>query len=380
MKLNYRELLKASKGLPVKDPVAALWGRLNADWPITEITGTLPLHFKSRVTSALKNYLIFGTAEGAGVETENLVIEVIQNASVNAKGTVITSNIYNASIAPVTAGTTYTLSRDYTGANLYYAFFTDLPAIGSVSYNGSRVDIKKLKETITAPITGYVVVLNKEGKSTVAEGNTAIPYGYKITLTANDTEVPIYIGESQLMANECVDYQKQKVCKTPVARWECSFFPVVSPEGIDFIHFTLNWYMLNNQKITTCARMYLPYEVVNPLTEDTPNVIVQESVMPTAKKSGGTGGNVRGDTGCSIRAYLVYNDTKYYSPTFNFTTDYVKKKGTINVISYSYEDEVTPPSPLPTIVAYEGETTLSSTETVGEVTVTVKGRIREVTT
>ena len=39
--------------------------------PYTEITGYLPMIFKSRATVALKNYRIHGTSAGAGVETES---------------------------------------------------------------------------------------------------------------------------------------------------------------------------------------------------------------------------------------------------------------------------------------------------------------------
>lgn len=221
--------------------------------------------------------------------------------------------------------------------------------------------------SFSAPVgqdVSYKIFGTADGVGTATSGDE--PTGYKITLNANDTEVPIYIGESQLMANECVDYQKQKVCKTPVARWECTFTPATSPSGIDFIHYTLNWYMLNSQKITTFARMHLVNEVVNPLTEDTPNVTVKESVLTTAKRSGGTGSDVRGDTGCSIRGYLVYNGIKYYTPTFNFTTNYVKKRGSFTLKYYVYENEIDPPVALPTITT-ASDNTIETDDTIGNV-------------
>ena len=111
-------------------------------------------------------------------------------------------------------------------------------------------------------------------------------------------------------------------------------------------------------------------EVVNPLTEDTPNVHINEAINPEPIATGGSGGNVYGDTGSSVRGYIVYNGTKYYSPTYNFTTDYVVEKGNFTLTSYSYEDEVTPPVPLPPIVPYKGDNILSSSETVGNVELT----------
>ena len=178
---------------------------------------TLPLTIEVSATDAVENYQVYGAASGAGVETENLVTETIQGVTISSTGTLVSSGILNASIAPITAGTTYTLLRDYTTSSLYYAFFTELPAKGSTSYDGNRETSSQLSVTITAPITGYVVVLNKEGKSTVAEGNTAIPYGYKIPLTVESGEqsgtYPLYIGDSKLGEEEYLDYGEQKIYK-----------------------------------------------------------------------------------------------------------------------------------------------------------------------
>lgn len=185
----------------------------------TDEATTLPLTIQTSKTDAVENYQVYGAAEGAGVETENLVTEIIQNATINSAGTLVTSSTYNVSIAPITAGTTYTLLRDYniTMGTTHYAFFANLPAKGSTSYDGNRNSTEQVNVTITAPITGYVVVLNKEGKSTVAEGNTAIPYGYKIPLTVESGEqsgtYPLYIGDSKLGEDEYVDFEVGKVYK-----------------------------------------------------------------------------------------------------------------------------------------------------------------------
>ncbi len=51
---------------------------------IQEITGTLPLYVRSRASQILKNYIIYGTSDGAGVETENgykLPITVTSNGT-----------------------------------------------------------------------------------------------------------------------------------------------------------------------------------------------------------------------------------------------------------------------------------------------------------
>lgn len=68
---SFWEILKSSKNLKASDAFAELWGKSIADsWDIITITGTLPLTFEAK-GEALKNYLVHGTAEGAGVVTES---------------------------------------------------------------------------------------------------------------------------------------------------------------------------------------------------------------------------------------------------------------------------------------------------------------------
>lgn len=53
------ELLKASKGLPVSDSYAALWGKSAAESGIKTLTGRLPLFFKTSETK-LRDWVIYG--------------------------------------------------------------------------------------------------------------------------------------------------------------------------------------------------------------------------------------------------------------------------------------------------------------------------------
>ena len=71
--MNYFDIIKASSGVPVDDPWAMLWAQsLSGDWPVTELTGELPLIFLSG-GSVLVDYRIYGTSEGAGVETKTKI-------------------------------------------------------------------------------------------------------------------------------------------------------------------------------------------------------------------------------------------------------------------------------------------------------------------
>lgn len=65
-------LLLSSKGYPVKDKAAALIGMKmqgGSEWPITTLTGSLPLTYESRTKHILQNYVLYGSENGAGAET-----------------------------------------------------------------------------------------------------------------------------------------------------------------------------------------------------------------------------------------------------------------------------------------------------------------------
>lgn len=67
-------LLLSSKGYPVKDKAAALIGMKmqgGSEWPITTLTGSLPLTYESRTKHILQNYVLYGSENGAGVACES---------------------------------------------------------------------------------------------------------------------------------------------------------------------------------------------------------------------------------------------------------------------------------------------------------------------
>ena len=67
--LSMWEVLKASKGLPVSDFYAAMWGRKMAvKYTVTELEGTLPLNFSS-AGKPLMDYRIYGAEGGVGSQT-----------------------------------------------------------------------------------------------------------------------------------------------------------------------------------------------------------------------------------------------------------------------------------------------------------------------
>ena len=76
--------------------------------------------------------------------------------NINNAGTIVTSTSYKGWFCKVNQGEKYTISQDSTSA-IVYAFFTEKPEVGSVSYEGQRVVVSgETTATFTAPIDGYI--------------------------------------------------------------------------------------------------------------------------------------------------------------------------------------------------------------------------------
>lgn len=112
----------------------------------------------------------------------NLVYSLIAKANINSNGVInTTESDYALAIAKVKSGNKYTVSprADFTDTNIVYAFFTNEPKMGSVSYDGSRTvyETSENAYTFTAPITGYVVFRVSGNKIIQLEdGETATNY------------------------------------------------------------------------------------------------------------------------------------------------------------------------------------------------------------
>lgn len=218
--MNFYEILKTKKlGRGSPD----YWTQLFAEhaggkgeWKVAELTGTLPMTFRSNGT-ALVDYRIFGTADGAGVQTENLVEGIIEGANINEIGTIVYNSSFNVYVAKIVEGQEYTITA-YSG--YVYGFFGALPTINSQSYDRER---KIGQRTFTAPIDGYIAFRSAPSGTNVmlTEGSippeTYIPYGYKLPLTVtsgtDSKTTDVYIGDSKLLSGDYADYKSSKIYK-----------------------------------------------------------------------------------------------------------------------------------------------------------------------
>lgn len=235
--MDFYKILKGGVGVGMNN-----FDRLFAEkygggaWQITTLTGTLPMSFKSK-GEALTDYQIYGTADGAGVETENLfdcdtTWESPFNTSVtpdSKKNSFIVSGHYYAKcLVDVNENTDYIMSYDTElvteGGRQQVLVYSEnmetiISAIPRNSFNtgsNSKVWILFYCNT-SATISDTVRYIN----TMLNEGSTALPYepyGYQLPMTMTSGEqsqdYTLYIGDSKLGAEEYVDYESGKIYRT----------------------------------------------------------------------------------------------------------------------------------------------------------------------
>lgn len=239
------DVLRASKGLPVDDIFAELWGRkLSGDYTIVTYTGTLPATLSNTKAGYLHSYKIYGNTEQTGTPTP-------ENPIVPSECGERTANLFYYSVKrcmsretdPV--GTTYDRMTDTTRTN---RLVTEEPILASgyvVSWDDSEYDIYICYFDADKLYTGIYengwiqrspfilgnypyasFALRKRNNSTIPIdemenvkamlnlGSTALPYepyGYKLPLTSGNTPVDIHIGDDTLSTEEYIDSGTGKI-------------------------------------------------------------------------------------------------------------------------------------------------------------------------
>ena len=81
---------------------------------------------------------------------KNLVIGTLSECQINSSGIIYAYSGYSLYYAPIKKGAIYNFTSD---SNIW-GYFTNIPQIGSTTYDGTR--IQDSSKTFTAPIDGYV--------------------------------------------------------------------------------------------------------------------------------------------------------------------------------------------------------------------------------
>lgn len=359
----------------------------------TEITGTLPLSFNSRVTGALKNYRVYGTENGAGVQTINL-LDVnardtangyIHNAYLTYQGAEMESNNYDVSeYIPILAETDYSIIARKINSPGCCFYDATKQFISGIRYSNLR------PRNFTTPtgaayfrmtITRYGVGSDEGGEDMLLLGNYSEqpdfePYGYKIpfTLTSgqNSDNYTVYFGGTQIGEEEYVDYQEQKVYKRTENLWNPEM-EVLSRSIIKSSGSTGGGYAAYS------VSDYIPMEaekayIVSPVTTIA-NASAYHAFYDSNKEvidviQIGSANQSKTFTTPANCAYMRFT---FREETVPVNTIMLVQGNTLPETFIPYLQPTDPPAPLQAITAYQGENTLSSTETLG--VVTVKGRI-----
>lgn len=177
----------------------------------SDVTGNLPLYFNSRANHNLKNYQLYGSENGAGVQTENLFDKDnlnIVKAYISSNDAIVDYVTNGLIYVPVVTGETYTFlgfKRASSTFEIKWGITASIPANG---VSCTRVGLLNQSSSTTVTITSgeaYLCVflcgdsdynqygsveqaiMNNAETGMIVPGSTApasyIPYGYKIPLT-----------------------------------------------------------------------------------------------------------------------------------------------------------------------------------------------------
>ena len=452
--MKFYDLLKASKGLPVRDPLAVMWGQqLTENWPVTEITGSLPLTFESK-GGVLSNYRVYGTSEGAGeaiqlgiqldeplrglgdikdtldvstgVLTRRIGVVVLDGTD----GHIPDGNTTRYFFKTIAETLTVTSTTDQLCSHYSYAIVATGTAnvgfrVTGTSTDSTRIAIRSPDTDLDTtekyrafyaseyanrrPVTAYYVLANPvteqvevpQGLTGTIEGyltqsgtptesvpiypeanGVELPNGkyevyadvYKIPLTVSGNNsqsqsYDAYIGSSKLYDEEYLDYESGKVYK----RTTNKLSPIV---------YKNDYYISEEGQETYNS----PFNILSAKAEGNTTYTLSFNFLESNKKRN-----------CRVHEYangvwvrqLAAGSNDTYPKTF--ATSELATEIRIGMIkSNSYEmlntgstaepyapylQPTDPPVPFEAIQTFSGENTLSSTETVGEVSVT--GRIKE---
>ena len=374
-----KEILTA-RTRPSDKALYNIWARKISDgWTETTITGSLPLTFRAK-GDTLTDYTVHGTSAGAGARTENLFDKSTALTGYEISGSSIAENPLwfvtdyikvdpqTSYIAPKSSWGTGCLEYASKGGEPTKRTFNNITGITTLS----TTQYIRLNSTI-ATIDSKMVVQGSTAPTTF------IPYGYEIplTLTAgqHSDDYALYIGDTQLGEDEYLDYAEQKVYK----RNPKSFVWLIGFQKADDsgrAYYRVEWTETDKAVLIGNCGVLIKRGIEEEINIDNYETKVVLDVNT------GTYYSARfrdlGE-GCNFRTFVISNGQYLYGDNIHITyNEIITAPGeTIHLDRPPVVLPTNPPAPFPAISAYQGENTLSSTETLGSVS--VSGKIKEVT-
>lgn len=403
------DVLKASKGLYVDDEYAMLWGKQLGGWTVTTLTGALPITFRSNGT-ALIDYRIYGTADGAGVQTENeFNVDIVQGYYNTTNGIFIPNSARYVASGKVSiiGGQEYTLSFDCdkqassaTSADGFIYFWNN-----DLYIRGTSMTNKELC-TFTVPndanTVAFIVGAGSGGElipsdvtnimlikgSTPPE--TYIPYGYQLLMqikqrTKNLVDLSSVTDSVSTGVTYTVDSKNGTIIANRIATSTFNSYHslnMILPAGTYIFSCSDNpqrdvtydcYLRASGSTIARDKPDDPPGSEFTIADETTVTVYIRIQASYDAQNLVFRPMIRKDDTTSDFEPYYNIKQADIYiGDTKLGADDYVDYESGKIVRNGTPQD---PPLPLPELETFEGTNTLDSTVEVGEVT--IKGMIKE---
>lgn len=184
---------------------------------VTTVTGTESVTLDSAVNNSISNVTLSGLCVQADTPTPSTPADIVCNngiikcnriinrygGSINDSGVIVSNSNYAISVAPVERNKTYTVY----GMSVY-ALFTELPVIGSTSYNGARVVSSLTSITIPDDSTiKYIAIRTTAETLGALYSNDELIYTYGNIETITDDIGNIATAEMLLSVGNYTDEQ-----------------------------------------------------------------------------------------------------------------------------------------------------------------------------
>jgi hypothetical protein len=318
-----------------------LWAKIaeGGSWTVTEITGTLPLTFLSKGDDLI-DYRIYGTSMGAGVETES-------GEPAGYKLPLTVESGAQSQDIPIYIGSTKLGEEEY------------------VDYGEQKVWKRTEIKGLSEPLCG---ISDRNDTLDLSTG-TLTRRIKRLVLTGTDAD-----GEMSVTAQGIVYTTPIPTLKN-VGSAFCTHFKYINQSQSSNMpdnSFTTRggagrslWFKTD---FTTVAdfQSYLATQYASGTPVTVWYVLVDSETSTIPVPSGLTG---------TIEGYLIQDGTPTPETPIYPTANGVKQPDGTYTIQSAYLRPTDPPVSLPAILTYQGENTLSSTETLGEVEIT--GKIKE---
>lgn len=359
-------------------------------------TGPLPITFNSDGTP-LDDYKLYGTADGSGVETENLWDGYLEQGTLDSEGSEMSAdNRVRSNYIKLSEAGEYTISIR-NSSRFYLIIFLYDESKSFIGVDAGSWQVMPYTFTLNSPCYIRIVIRRTNNNPVIptdiseirllVPGSTApsayTPYGYKLPMTvesgAQSQNIPIYIGDSKLGAEEYVDYESGKVHKRTESIYDKNATDTSKGYKSNYILYfdgreggsTAIWAISEYMSIDPEKPVILKMITSLTGTAQTPSICFYNEEKEFVS-------GVAYNLSQVQNVFLTFNPP----PTAKYVRASVLRGEDAESFIYNpYLQPTDPPVPLPELSTYSGENTLSCSEVLGdESQITYVGPVEETIT